>query len=91
MSAEEGKNITNTLPAVSRPEDVVDADLEGVDDDDYSMKDLKMILDTHHDAAGVCQVTAVVQSSLNFVSAVERLLDRASQSGAARNCLGEFD
>ena len=46
MSAEEGKNITNTLPAVSRPEDVVDADLEGVDDDDYSMKDLKMTLTT---------------------------------------------
>ena len=71
MSAEEGKNITNTLVAVRRPEDVVDADLEGVDDDDYLVpKD-----DTHHDAAGVCQVTAVVQSSLNLVSAVERLLD----------------
>ena len=84
MSAKEGKNITNTLSTVGRPEDVVDTDLEFVDDDDDT-EDIKN--DTHHDAAGVCQVAAVVQGSLDLISAVESLLDGAAQSGAGRDSL----
>ena len=57
MSTKEGKNITDTLATVGSSEDVIDTDLN------TNISVLAPSIFTYHNAAGVCQVTAVLQSS----------------------------